>query len=83
MSSPPKNSVSSCSRWRDSVRMLTTVGDTALAMVRKVVASIGPASGALLAAGTASVWAPDCGVRSIREAMTMPTATDATAMSTA
>jgi hypothetical protein len=83
MSSPPKNSVSSCSRWRDSVRMFTTVGETALAMFRKVWASTGPVSGALLAAGTASVCAADSGDRSIREAITMPTATEATAMSTA
>ena len=82
-SPPPKNSVSSCSRCRDSVRMLTTVGETVLAMFRNVWASTGPDSGALLAAGTARVCAADSGDKSIRDAMTMPTATEATAMSTA
>ena len=63
--------------------MFTTVGETALAMFRNVWASTGPVSGALLAAGTARVCAVDSGDRSIREAITMPTATEATAMSTA
>ena len=47
---PPKNSVRSCVRCRDSVRMLTTVGICVLAMFRNVVASIGPPSGALFIA---------------------------------
>jgi len=70
-------------RWRDSVRMLTTVGICCLAMVRNVVASIGPPSGVLFIAGIATIWADEAGVRSRREAMTIPTATDATAISTA
>ena len=70
-------------RWRDSVRMLTTVGICALAMLRNVVASIGPPSGVLFIAGIATIWADEAGVRSSREAITMPTASDATTMSTA
>ena len=54
---PPKNSVSSCVRARASVRMFTTVGVCALAMLRNVVASIGPLSGALFIAGTFTVCA--------------------------
>ena len=67
----------------DLVRMFTTNGEAALAMFRKVVASTGPLSGALLADGTASDWAYERGARSRREASTMPTASDATAISTA
>ena len=62
--------------------MLTTMGDCAFAIVRKVVASTGPLSGALLVAGIASVCAEDAGDRSSREAMTMPTTSDAMAIST-
>ena len=39
--------------------MLTTTGACVLAMFRKVVASIGPPSGAEFAAGTLTVWAED------------------------
>ncbi len=81
-SSPPKNSLRSCVRCRDSVRMLTTIGDCALAMFRKVVASTGPLSGALLVDGIARVCADEVGDRSSREAMTMPTTSDAMAMRT-
>ena len=65
--------------------MLTTVGLIALAMVRKVAASTGPLSGALLAGGWAgdTVCADEVGESSSREATTIPTATDATAMSRA
>ena len=52
-------------------------------MLRNVVASIGPPSGALLIAGTATVCADEDGVRSSRDAITMPTASDATAIRTA
>ena len=61
--------------------MLTTIGDCALAMLRNVVASTAPLSGALLVAGIAMVCAEDAGVRSSREAMTMPTTSEAMAMS--
>ena len=46
--------------------MLTTVGTCALAMLRKVAASIGPASGALFIAGTPTVWADDAGEDPLR-----------------
>ena len=83
MSPPPKNSDMLWARCFDCVRMLTTNGEAALAMFLNVVASTGPASGALLADGTASDWASERGARSRREASTMPTASDATAISTA
>jgi hypothetical protein len=82
-SPPPKYSVKSCSRAFDSVRMLTTAGETVLAIVRNVRASTGPEIGVELAAGTAIVCAEDSGDKSRREAITMPTASEATAMSTA
>ena len=64
--------------------MLTTVGLIALAMVRKVAASTGPLSGALFGRRRRRrVCADEVGDSSSREAMTMPTATDATAMSRA
>ena len=62
--------------------MLTTIGDCALAMLRNVVASTGPLSGALLVAGIARVCADDVGERSSREAMTMPTTSEAMAIRT-
>jgi hypothetical protein len=52
-------------------------------MLRKVIASIGPPIGVLFLAGTAMVWAEEAGVKSSREAITMPTASDATAIRTA
>jgi hypothetical protein len=62
--------------------MLTTDGLTTFAMLRKVLASIGPPSGALLAAGTLIVGcAIDTGDKSRRDASTMPTASDATPIS--
>ena len=70
-------------RARASVRMFTTVGICAFAMFLKVDASIGPLSGALLLVGTLTVCAPEAGARSRREAITMPTASEATAMRTA
>jgi len=60
--------------------MLTTIGDCALATFRNVVASIAPLSGARSVAGIAIVCAEDAGVRSRREAMTMPTTSEATAI---
>jgi hypothetical protein len=81
--SPPKKSVISCARGRDSVRMFTTDGLTEAATVRNVDASIAPLSGALLVGGTCSGWADEAGARSSREAMTMPTASEATAISKA
>ena len=62
--------------------MLTTAGLASCAIVRNVDASSVPVSGALLAAGTLSVPASDRGTRSSREAMTMPTTSDASAVST-
>jgi hypothetical protein len=63
--------------------MLTTAGDTALAMLRKVVASTGPLSGALFIGGAVTVCADEAGERSRRDAMTIPTASEATAISSA
>ena len=62
--------------------MLTTVGICVFAMFRNVVASIGPASGELFIAGTETFCADEAGVRSSREAITIPTAREATAMRT-
>ncbi len=60
--------------------MLTTDGLTVFAILRKVPASTAPASGALFVGGTATV--ADCAIeggdRSRREAITMPTASEAT-----
>ena len=63
--------------------MFTTAGVTAFATSRNVVAEIEPVIGALLNGGAATVWAADCGARSRRDAMTIPTASDAMAMSNA
>jgi len=52
-------------------------------MVRKVLASTGPDSGALFIGGIAVVCADEVGERSSRDAITMPTASEATAMSSA
>jgi len=60
--------------------MKTTAGSVAFAMLRKVWASIGPVTGALFIGGAAIVCADEAGARSSREASTMPTARDATAM---
>jgi hypothetical protein len=62
--------------------MLTTIGDCAFAIVRNVVASTGPPRGALLVDGIARVCADDVGERSSREAMTIPTTSDAMAIRT-
>ena len=76
--------MSSSVRGVDSVRMLTTAGETSRAMVRNVVASMLPAIGALLAGGAAVTGcAEEVGDRSSREASTMPIATEAIASSTA
>ena len=63
--------------------MFTTAGAIDLAMFRNVVASMAPASGALLVAGTDTVWADDDGVRSIFDVITTVTAIEATAINTA
>ena len=60
--------------------MLTTAGLWSWAIVRKVVASIAPVSGALLVAGTFTDAANDDGARSSLEAMTMPETSEASAM---
>ena len=61
--------------------MLTTDGLTAFAILRKVDASTGPPSGALLLDGTFTAGcAIDTGDRSRRDASTMPTASEATAI---
>jgi hypothetical protein len=57
--------------------MFTTVGVTAFAMFLNVVASTGPLSGALFAAGVESVCAAERVVMSSRDASTIPTMTDA------
>ena len=48
---PPKNSVISWARCFEVLRMFTTAGDIALAMLRNVPASTGPLSGALFIGG--------------------------------
>ena len=60
--------------------MFTTAGDTVLAMFRKVLASTGPLSGALFIGGAATIvdCADEAGVNSSREAITIPTASEAT-----
>ncbi len=60
--------------------MFTTAGDTVLAMLRNVLASTGPLSGALFMGGGAMavVCADEDGVSSRREAITIPTASEAT-----
>ncbi len=63
--------------------MLTTAGAIDLAMLRNVVASIVPDSGALLVDGTDTVCADDEGVKSILEVITTVTAMEAIAMRTA
>jgi hypothetical protein len=60
----------------------STAGDTALAMSRNVVADTVPVIGALFIGG-ATVWAVDVGDIPSLEAITMPTASDAMAISTA
>ena len=62
--------------------MLTTAGDTTFAMSRKVVAVSGPAMGALFIGG-ATPCAAEEGDRPSREAITMPTAREAIATSSA
>ena len=63
--------------------MFTTAGETVLAMFLNVVASTAPVSGALFIGGATIVCADDAGDRSRRDAMTMPTASEATARSSA
>src|SRR5260221_11492100 len=60
--------------------MLTTAGVTALAMLRNVSALSAPVIGALFIGGTVIVCAIEPGVRSRRDASTIPTASDATTM---
>jgi hypothetical protein len=62
--------------------MFTTAGAFVFAMFRNVVASMGPVSGALFTEGTFTDCADEEGVRSRREAMTIPTAIEATAIRT-
>ena len=54
---------------------------SAFATLRKVSAVSGPVIGALFIGGRAIGCAEEAGVRSRREAITMPTASDATATS--
>jgi hypothetical protein len=58
------------------------MGLCARAMLRKVWASIEPVTGELFIGGADSVWAVEDGAMSRRDAMTMPMASEATAMST-
>jgi hypothetical protein len=62
--------------------MLTTAGDTVLAMSRNVVADIAPVIGALFIGG-ARVWAVEVGDIPSLEAITIPTASEAMAIRTA
>ena len=61
--------------------MFTTAGDTAWATSRNVVAMSGPVIGALFIGG--AVWAADVGDIPSLDAITMPTAREATAISAA
>ena len=63
--------------------MLTTLGLWSWAIVRNVVASIAPVSGALLVAGTLRGPANEPEVNSRRDARTMPAVIDASDRSTA
>jgi hypothetical protein len=63
--------------------MFTTIGCWALATFRNVWASMAPVTGALLVGGMARLWAAEAGVSSSREAITIPTASDETAISRA
>jgi hypothetical protein len=63
--------------------MLTTIGDCVFATFLKVWASRVPVTGALFTGGSASVCADEGGDKSSREAMTIPTMADETAMSRA
>ncbi len=63
---PKKSSIDRDGRV-PSITMLTTAGLALCAMVRNVVASSAPVSGALLVAGTLSVPANDAGARSSRD----------------
>ncbi len=72
----------SCVRRVASVRMFTTIGVAVFAMLRNVVASIGPPRGAEFIGGGVIVCAPETGARSRREARTIPTASEAAAIST-
>ena len=63
-------------------RMLTTAGLASCAMVRNVVASTGPDSGALLVAGTVSDWRTTPASRSSRERSPCRTTSETKAMST-
>ena len=62
--------------------MLTTIGVCAAAIRRNVCASIVPVSGALFIGGSANDCAAEVGDRSSRDAITMPTAIDTTAIKT-
>jgi hypothetical protein len=63
--------------------MFTTAGDTALAMSLNVLAVSGPVKGALFIGGAWMVCAPDSGDNPSRDAITSPTASDATAIRSA
>ncbi len=56
--------------------MLTTAGETFLAMSRKVLALTVPVSGALFIGGAAVVWAIELGDNPKRDAITIPTRSD-------
>ena len=56
--------------------MLTTAGETFLAMSRKVLALTVPVSGALFIGGAATVWAIELGDNPKRDAITIPTRSD-------
>ena len=63
--------------------MFTTAGEATFAMSRNVVAVSGPVMGALFIGGALTDCADDCGDKSSLEAITIPTASDAMAISSA
>ncbi len=63
--------------------MFTTIGDCDLATFLNVWASMGPVTGALFMGGTASDCADDSDDRSSLDEITMPTASEDTAISRA
>jgi len=58
--------------------MFTTIGVAVFATLRNVCASSGPVMGELFIGGTVMVCADERGARSSRDAITMPTNSEAT-----
>jgi hypothetical protein len=66
----------------DSVRILTTIGVCALAIVRNVLASMVPTIGLLFMGGAVDVCADDDDDKSSRDVTTIPIAIDTTPTNT-